>query len=114
MPVAPKHLKQESPVTRALRWLTGSKSGDGSTSTKSSGRSGDAHGVTVQEPPQAFEHGGNMTRWGHGTCSGLALKNCVIPEANIIAGRDDGADRDCLALRPRVLFLSTYLDLGFF
>ena len=25
-PVAPKHLKQESPVTRALRWLTGSKS----------------------------------------------------------------------------------------
>ena len=24
-PVAPKHLKQESPVTRALRWLTGSK-----------------------------------------------------------------------------------------
>ena len=28
-PVAPKHLKQESPVTRALRWLTGNKSADG-------------------------------------------------------------------------------------
>ncbi|HEX7332916.1 MAG TPA: protein kinase [Pyrinomonadaceae bacterium] len=41
-PVAPKHLKQESPVTRALRWLTGSKSGDGSISTRSVGRSGDA------------------------------------------------------------------------
>jgi serine/threonine-protein kinase len=45
-PVAPKHLKQESPVTRALRWLTGSKSGDGSTSTKSAGRSGDAQPMT--------------------------------------------------------------------
>ncbi|HJS24381.1 MAG TPA: protein kinase [Pyrinomonadaceae bacterium] len=46
MPIAPKHLKQESPVTRALRWLTGSKSGDGSTSTKSAGRSGDAQPMT--------------------------------------------------------------------
>src|SRR5829696_3562013 len=45
-PVAPKHLKQESPVTRALRWLTGSKSGDGTTSTKSAGRSGDAQPMT--------------------------------------------------------------------
>ena len=45
-PVAPKHLKQESPVQRALRWLTGSKSGDGSTSTKSAGRSGDAQPMT--------------------------------------------------------------------
>src|SRR5687767_8549830 len=45
-PVAPKHLKQESPVTRALRWLTGNKSGDGSTSTKSAGRSGDAQPMT--------------------------------------------------------------------
>ena len=44
-PVAPKHLKQESPVTRALRWLTGSKS-DGSTSTKSAGRSGDSQPMT--------------------------------------------------------------------
>jgi len=34
-PVAPKHLKQESPVTRALRWLTRSKSGDGSSSQRS-------------------------------------------------------------------------------
>src|SRR5215216_6458724 len=32
LPVAPKHLKQEGPVTRALRWLTGSKSADGSAS----------------------------------------------------------------------------------
>jgi eukaryotic-like serine/threonine-protein kinase len=46
MPVAPKHLKQQSPVTRALRWLTGSKSGDGATSTKSSGRSSDAQPMT--------------------------------------------------------------------
>jgi serine/threonine-protein kinase len=45
-PVAPKHLKQESPVTRALRWLTGNKSADGSTSTKSGGRSGDAQPMT--------------------------------------------------------------------
>ena len=45
-PVAPKHLKQESPVTRALRWLTGSKSGDGLTSSKSAGRSGDAQPMT--------------------------------------------------------------------
>src|ERR1044071_9392369 len=37
MPVAPKHLKQQSPVTRALRWLTGSKSGEGSGSGPRSG-----------------------------------------------------------------------------
>ena len=41
-PVAPKHLKQESPVTRALRWLTGSKSGRFASGSKSGGRSGDA------------------------------------------------------------------------
>ncbi len=42
-PVAPKHLKQESPVTRALRWLTGSKSADSSPSgSRSGGRSGDS------------------------------------------------------------------------
>jgi serine/threonine protein kinase len=41
-PVAPKHLKQQSPVTRALRWLTGSKSGESSASAKSGGRSSDA------------------------------------------------------------------------
>lgn len=40
-PIAPKHLKQEGPVSRALRWLTGSKSGE--SATKSGGRSGDAH-----------------------------------------------------------------------
>src|SRR5687767_15472975 len=28
-PVAPQHLKQEGPVTRALRWLKGSKTGNG-------------------------------------------------------------------------------------
>jgi serine/threonine protein kinase/tetratricopeptide (TPR) repeat protein len=42
VPVAPKHLKQESPVTRALRWLTGSKSGEQTATSKSGGRSGDA------------------------------------------------------------------------
>jgi len=43
MPVAPKHLKQEGPVTRALRWLTGSKSGEGSASgPRSGGRSADS------------------------------------------------------------------------
>ena len=47
VPVAPKHLKQESPVTRALRWLTGSKSGESSPqSPKSGGRSGDASPLT--------------------------------------------------------------------
>ena len=46
-PVAPKHLKQESPVTRALRWLTGSKSSDSSPSgSRSAGRSGDASPLT--------------------------------------------------------------------
>ena len=38
-PVAPKHLKQESPVTRALRWLTRSKSGESSSSQRSVGES---------------------------------------------------------------------------
>ncbi|HEY6660693.1 MAG TPA: protein kinase, partial [Pyrinomonadaceae bacterium] len=42
VPVAPKHLKQQSPVTRALRWLTGSKTGEHSTTSRSGGRSGDA------------------------------------------------------------------------
>jgi serine/threonine-protein kinase len=42
-PVVPKHLKQQSPVTRALRWLTGNKSGgESSASARSGGRSGDA------------------------------------------------------------------------
>src|SRR5215212_5991486 len=38
-PVAPKHLRQASPVTRAFRWLTGSKSGESPSSSKSGGRS---------------------------------------------------------------------------
>ena len=47
MPVAPKHLKQESPVTRALRWLTGSKSAESSSrGSRSGGRSGDASPLT--------------------------------------------------------------------
>jgi serine/threonine protein kinase/tetratricopeptide (TPR) repeat protein len=43
-PVAPKHLTR-SPVTRALRWLTGSLTGESSTtsSSKSGGRSAEAH-----------------------------------------------------------------------
>ena len=41
-PVAPKHLKQDSPVTRALRWLTGSKSTESASGSKSGGRSSDA------------------------------------------------------------------------
>jgi serine/threonine protein kinase len=46
-PVTPKHLKQENPVTRALRWLTGSKASDvGSQGSKSAGRSGDASPMT--------------------------------------------------------------------
>ena len=46
-PVAPKHLKQESPVTRALRWLTGSKTQEGSPSgSRTVGRSGDASPLT--------------------------------------------------------------------
>jgi eukaryotic-like serine/threonine-protein kinase len=40
-PVAPRHLKQQSPVTRALRWLTGSKSVESASGSKSGGRSGD-------------------------------------------------------------------------
>jgi serine/threonine-protein kinase len=46
-PVAPKHLKQESPITRALRWFTGTKSPEGSPSgSRSGGRSGDASPMT--------------------------------------------------------------------
>jgi serine/threonine protein kinase/tetratricopeptide (TPR) repeat protein len=42
-PVAPKHLKQASPVTRALRWLTRSKGSEDASGSKSGGRSsGDA------------------------------------------------------------------------
>src|ERR1700741_1524460 len=41
-PVAPKHLKQDSPVTRALRWLTGSKSAESALGSKSGGRGGEA------------------------------------------------------------------------
>jgi eukaryotic-like serine/threonine-protein kinase len=44
-PVTPRHLKQESPVTRALRWLTGNKTAEKSTS-KSPGHSGDAGPMT--------------------------------------------------------------------
>jgi serine/threonine-protein kinase len=44
MPVAPKHLKQASPVTRALRWLTGNKSGEVQ-SGGSRTRSGDVQSV---------------------------------------------------------------------
>lgn len=40
-PVAPKHLKQEGAVTRALRWLTGTKSGESSAGSRPEGRSGD-------------------------------------------------------------------------
>jgi serine/threonine-protein kinase len=41
-PVTPRHLKQEGPVTRALRWLTGTKTGEGGSSgSRSGGRSGD-------------------------------------------------------------------------
>ncbi|HEX6717841.1 MAG TPA: protein kinase [Pyrinomonadaceae bacterium] len=42
-PVAPKHLRQEGPVTRALRWLKGSKPGESASGSRSAGRSGDAH-----------------------------------------------------------------------
>ena len=42
-PVTPRHLKQEGPVTRALRWLTGTKAAESaSAGSKSGGRSGDA------------------------------------------------------------------------
>ena len=47
VPVAPKHLKQESPITRALRWFTGSRSPESSPSgSRSGGRSGDASPMT--------------------------------------------------------------------
>jgi serine/threonine protein kinase/tetratricopeptide (TPR) repeat protein len=44
-PVAPKHMTPRSPVTRALRWLTGSLTGDTppTASSKPSGRVADAH-----------------------------------------------------------------------
>src|SRR5262249_19664088 len=41
-PVTPKHLKQESPVTRALRWLTGAKSPESASGSKSGGRSAES------------------------------------------------------------------------
>jgi len=41
-PVAPKHLKQEGPVTRALRWLTGARTPEPASGPRSGGRSGDA------------------------------------------------------------------------
>ena len=45
MPVAPKHMTPANPVTRALRWLTGSKSGESASggSGKSPTRSPDPH-----------------------------------------------------------------------
>jgi serine/threonine-protein kinase len=46
VPVAPKHLKQESAVSRALRWLTGAKSTDGPSGSRSTGRSGDTSPAT--------------------------------------------------------------------
>src|ERR1041384_436396 len=42
-PVAPKHLKQASPVTRALRWLTGARTPEIASGPRSGGRSGDAN-----------------------------------------------------------------------
>lgn len=43
-PVAPKHLTPRSPVTRALRWLTGSLSSESSTTvSKPSGRMAETH-----------------------------------------------------------------------
>ena len=45
--VAPKHLRQESPVSRALRWLTRTKAPEGASSgSRSGGRSGDASPMT--------------------------------------------------------------------
>lgn len=46
-PVAPKHLKQQNPVTRALRWLTGARSPESaSAGSKSAGRSGEGSPLT--------------------------------------------------------------------
>ena len=43
-PVAPKHMTPRSPVTRALRWLTGSLTGEStSTASKPSGRVAETH-----------------------------------------------------------------------
>jgi eukaryotic-like serine/threonine-protein kinase len=46
VPVAPKHLKQASPVTRAFRWLTGSKPAESPSGSRTIGRSGDASPLT--------------------------------------------------------------------
>src|SRR5919106_498367 len=47
IPVAPKHLTPANPVTRALRWLTGTKSPEPSPSgSRSGGRSGDVNPMT--------------------------------------------------------------------
>lgn len=46
-PVAPKHLKQQNPVTRALRWLTGATSPESaSAGSRSGGRSGEGGPMT--------------------------------------------------------------------
>ena len=45
-PVAPQHLKQEGPVTRALRWLKGTKTGNGSSQATRSGREAYASPLT--------------------------------------------------------------------
>src|SRR5688500_14640329 len=45
-PVAPQHLKQEGPVTRALRWLKGSKTGNGASQATRSGREAYANPLT--------------------------------------------------------------------
>ena len=46
-PVAPKHLKQQNPVTRALRWLTGAGSPESaSAGSRLSGRSADGSPMT--------------------------------------------------------------------
>ena len=46
-PVAPKHLKQQNPVTRALRWLTGAKSPESASSgTRSGGRGAEGSPMT--------------------------------------------------------------------
>ena len=41
-PVAPRHLKQENPVTRALRWLTGAKTSESPSGSRSGGRSAES------------------------------------------------------------------------
>ena len=49
-PVAPRHLKQENPVTRALRWLTGSKPVESASGPRSGGRSGESPMTSVGDP----------------------------------------------------------------